>query len=649
MAIAYRDSSKVYTDTGVATTTCPLPSGAVDGDWLLAAFVSPDTVAGAALTAEPASDWTVLAAHDSFGTASSALYWTVKTPTTSTPSWTLDSAKRSHGVVVAYSGVDTTAPVNVSAETERSTSANTVESPTVTTTAASCMVVRLFGEKGTPSSNIATDPSGTTRRLFGYGAGSPGVSVLVVDALQVAAGASGTKTATYNQTGSSGDGWTIALTAAAEPASPPPAEAGVGGTDTFPSLVVEAAFSTASTGTYLHLNDPIRGKLDTATLAPDEIWTDITEWHHRCTINRSANVDAVSVRYEPGTATLELKNTDRRFDPANLAGPYVSGGVTQVAPMRAVRIRAIWNSVSYDLFRGYFDSVRVVYNGPNYSRAIIQCSDATKVLQNFERSAVAAVGAGELSGARVNRVLDDAGWSATDRDVATGDSTLQATTLDGAAWDELLQVADSEAGELYIDGAGRVVWRNRLAIISDTRSNISQATFGDEDPELRYTDLELTFDQARLANRILATRTGGTTQTVNDSQSQQTNLIHVHTRDGLWLQTDDAAQDLASWLLHFAKDPELRFDTLSVNPLKDPTDLFPQVLQRTFGDRITVKRRPPGGGDPIIRDVFIRGITHEIEPMQWSTEWALQSASNHTFLILDHPDFGVLDSNYLAF
>jgi hypothetical protein len=35
------------------------------------------------------------------------------------------------------------------------------------------------------------------------------------------------------------------------------------------------------------------------------------------------------------------------------------------------------------------------------------------------------------------------------------------------------------------------------------------------------------------------------------------------------------------------------------------------MLGRDFGDRITVKRRPPGGGSAIVRDCFVRGIEHQ--------------------------------------
>src|SRR6266496_6239787 len=71
-----------------------------------------------------------------------------------------------------------------------------------------------------------------------------------------------------------------------------------------------------------------------------------------------------------------------------------------------------------------------------------------------------------------------------------------------------------------------------------------------------------------------------------------------------------------------SSDLELRFDTLTIKPMSDPNNLFPQVLGREIGDRIRIVRRPPGGGT-ITRDVFIRGIEHSVDARarEWVTTW----------------------------
>lgn len=424
---------------------------------------------------------------------------------------------------------------------------------------------------------------------------------------------------------------------------------------TFPTLIVEAALAGPSTGTYLHWDDAARGLWDTATWAPDDVWTDISAYVRSFSTRRGASrVESPAIRYEAGTATITLNNSDRRFDPENLSGPYVSAGVTQIKPMIAVRIRVRHDGTVYSIYRGFADDWGGPDEnlGPNYDEVTLTCTDAVEVLSNYDRPAVADVGGSEHSGVRVSRILDSAGWSTTDRIIATGDTTLQATTLAGNAWEEILLVQDTELGEVYVDEDGRVVFRNRNAMLTDTRSNTSQATFGDGGgTELRYERVGRAYDKATLANLVRITRAGGTEQTAEDAASQDNYLIRTHERSDLLMESDTAAADYATFVLGAMKDPELRFDTLTINPRRDETALFPQVLGRRFGDRVTVVRRPPGGGSAITRDVIIRGVTHEADAAtrRWKTVWTLQAAQRWAGLVWDHPTLGLWDANRWCF
>ena len=421
---------------------------------------------------------------------------------------------------------------------------------------------------------------------------------------------------------------------------------------TLPTLTLEAAFTAgASTSTWLHLDAPARGKRGTGTRAGVDAFVDISDRIRSGTVRRvHTRVAGPIMGYQAGTMTVELNNRDRALDPTNLSGPYVSAGLTQVTPMRAVRLRATWNGTTYDLFRGYADSWLTTYPGPNDAVCTLTATDGIKVLSNHDRVAGGSVGAGEDSGARVTRILNSIGWSATDRVIAVGDSTLAATTLEGNAWAELQLVADSELGEVYIDAAGRVVFRNRLAALTEARSNTSQATFGESGSELRYSDIGVDYDDSTLANLVRAGRPGGTTQTAEDTESQDQYLTHTysgHSSD-LLLQTDAAAASWANYMVYQSKDPELRFDKIVIKPRRDPTNLFPEVLGRQFGDRITVKRSPPGGGT-ITRDCFIRGVEHQGSEKKWQTSFVLQSATKYAFLTLNNSVLGKLNENALAY
>ena len=416
-------------------------------------------------------------------------------------------------------------------------------------------------------------------------------------------------------------------------------------------LHIEGAFGDVSESDLLELNDATRGKLGTGKLGSGlggSVFVDITPYARSFTTRRGATrADGPVLRYEAGTSSTVLRNDDRRFDPTNLSGPYVSAGVTQVQPMRSIRHRATWAGTTYELWRGYADSWDVGYPDSRYSEVTLSATDAFKVFQAYNRIAVGAAGAGEDSGTRIGRVLDSVSWASTDRDLATGDTTLQATTLEGVALDELQLVGESELGELFMDAGGRVVFRNRQAILTDARSNTSQATFGPGN--LPYQDVTLAYDDTTLVNLAQVTREGGATQTAQDDTSIATYLTHTSTQDGLLMENDTEAQSYAQFVVFIGKDPELRFTQMVVKPQRDPANLWPQVLGREVGDRITVKLDPPGGGDTISRDVFIRGIEHAASPGSWQTTWTLQSATKYAFFVLNNATLGKLDSNALGY
>ncbi|MFI6732121.1 hypothetical protein ACIBI9_04240 [Nonomuraea sp. NPDC050451] len=380
-------------------------------------------------------------------------------------------------------------------------------------------------------------------------------------------------------------------------------------------------------------------------------WTDVTLAGKRgiSTKRGSDRVISPVIRYDAGTATVHVNNTNRRFDPTNVDGPHGTGVRSKVAPMKPIRIRATYNAVTYDVFRGFVDQWDVDHVADVYSEATVTASDGFKVLRNRKRPPVAPVGAGENAGARVTRILDSAGWPTADRVIATGNSTLQETTLEGEALAELQAVAESEIGELYIDASGRVVFRNRQAVILDSRSNSVQATFG-TGGTFTPAQAKLVTDDATFYNEIRAQREGGVEQVAGDATSQAEFLIKTYQASGLLLQDDTATAGYASWILYVSKEPEVRFDSIEIHAHADPDTLFPIVLAREIGDRIRIIRQPSGGGAPIQRDVFIRGISHVTDGARWITTWTLQSATKYgSFLVLNNSILGRLNENALGF
>lgn len=424
-----------------------------------------------------------------------------------------------------------------------------------------------------------------------------------------------------------------------------------------PELVLDVGFTGPSTGDYFTVGDPERGAVGDLPIGSGDIWSAIPavrikSWRVRY---GAARGDDPTLRYEAATAEVVLHDPEREFDPENLDGPYVSAGVSLVEAMVRVRLRAVWDGESYPLFWGYADDWEPQYQGNDWTYVVLTATDPTKVFAAQDRGTSAPVGAGEDSGARTDRILDVAGWPAPDRLVAVGNTTLQATTLEGNALGELLLVQDTELGEFHFDRQGRAVFRGRHAVLTDSRSNTSQATFGDggyaATGEIPYADARPSKPDDAVVNQLTVARAGGSEQTAEDSVSVARYLAHTHQRLDLLMQTDDEALSWANTILYQYARPAYRFARIEFNTPAPQIEAvhWPAVLGRELADRITVTRRPKGGGSPITKPCFVRGIEHTGDGAAWTSAFVLQSAERYSFFVVGDPVYGVVGSNGIAY
>jgi hypothetical protein len=433
-------------------------------------------------------------------------------------------------------------------------------------------------------------------------------------------------------------------------------------------VIVEGGFYAAAPVAVpgaLILDDPVNGKLDTAVLADATAWTDITTYLRSGSVTRaSTRVQGPLRTWQAGTASAALDNATGAFDPDNTGGPFVSGGTSLLRPMLPLRVRAIYGSVEYHLFNGFADAWAedpVTYDA-GWSQVTVTATDGFKILAGITLPAVPPAGDGEQSGTRITRILNDAGWFTDHRKIDAGNSPVQATAYGDTALNVLQLTADTEIGQLYIDGSGNVVFRQRLALVSDPRSAAPQAVFGDlpgtadaEGTELAVAAVGRADDDTTLANDVQITAAGSAnTQRAKNTASITRYLFpRSYARSDVLLESDGEALLYAQWVLALSLNAEDRFDTLTIDPVADPVNLFPQVLGREIGDRIMVYRRPQNSAAVIAKPCFIAGITHNLDVIAgtWQTVWDLADATRYTgFLTLDDPNLGKVSSgNKLAY
>lgn len=389
------------------------------------------------------------------------------------------------------------------------------------------------------------------------------------------------------------------------------------------TVIVEAALD-ASVGSYGAWDSAI---WNTSTWGPDVVFQDISQWVRSFTTQRKFSRDIQT--WEAGTATVVLNNVDGRFSPANLAGPYVTGGITGIRPWRPLRIRAVYLGQAYEIYRGYAtawkDTYVEPYPGGGHVITTVPCVDELAALARFDGLEQASQGAGELSGLRIQRILNNAGHTGR-RDIDLGRNTLQATTLAQNAVTELKLTADSEGGALYVNRTGTVVYDQGYALIDNDRSHFVQATFGDQPGDLPLADMSTSYDGDLLVNIAAFARTGGTQQQSVNQTSRALYGDKRYSRTDLLNDNDADVTILADFWVQQYGQPELRVDSITVKPRNNPTALFPQVLDREVRDLIRARRTPPGGYQ-ISQDCHIAGISHTVsEDLNWTTVFDLWSA-----------------------
>ncbi|MEX2556348.1 MAG: hypothetical protein WEB06_12020 [Actinomycetota bacterium] len=266
--------------------------------------------------------------------------------------------------------------------------------------------------------------------------------------------------------------------------------------------------------------------------------------------------------------------------------------------------------------------------------------------------------AGFTTDEAITRILDHLVWPAGLRNLRASDSTLQAHGLGGKALTYFHRLNETEEGRFYISADGKVTFHDRDW---EHINNESQATFGDDPDDATETPyIELVLDPAdeeKVHNQARVGREGGTVHVIDDATSQARYFTRTIDRTDLLHETDNETIDHGNHLVNRFKDPKAEVRSLTVK-LADPRVSVAEVLALTFGDLVTVVRRPldtDGNvvGAPIERTVRVEGVTHSADrdPATWQVTLSFSGwdAEQDQALILDDAEFGILDSNRLGF
>ena len=391
------------------------------------------------------------------------------------------------------------------------------------------------------------------------------------------------------------------------------------------------------------LNDAVRGVLDNTeyTLSGDRFF-DITDrlMSASTTRGKSQALD----RIDAGTIDFVVDNSDRVFDPLYSAGPYFG----QLIPGREVRV----SCNGYPVIYGFIDDLDIGYQPNNRSIVSIQSSDALKTIttNNLPATSVSS----ELAGARVTRILDlpEVAWPTDKRSIDTGDTLLSnvAITEGTQAVAYLQLIGTSEAGEVFISKDGKFVFKERNAAPGAVDVIFTDETSVPGFTVIPFADLSVVYGSEQLYNRVVLSNNKVVPDEAiaEDLSSQEVYGARSYSVTGLLTDSATDLQSLANFLLSRFKEPQYRFDSLSVvlDVLTEAQQN--EVLDLEIGNIVQVRFNPSGVPPAIDQYVRVIGISHDWSNNEKRIILSLERLDFGLF-VLDDPVFGVLDDDRLTY
>jgi hypothetical protein len=354
---------------------------------------------------------------------------------------------------------------------------------------------------------------------------------------------------------------------------------------------------------------------------------------------------ALSDQFQTGTMTLRIVDQNGDFNPQNPGSPYYE----LLTPMKKVIITATYSSVTYPIFAGFITSY--VNTQPKDATEVayttIQAVDAYRLAQNAQISTVTGATAGDLSGTRINQILDQISWPSSARDVDAGLTTMQAdpgTTRTSLA--ALQTVADSEYGAVYVDASGNFVFQDRSVTVSSIGG--TPTLFADDGTGIKYANAVWKLDDTLVFNSATVTRSGGTAQVATNAASIEKYFIHSYFLNNLLMQTDAVALDYAQAYVASRAETSIRCDAVELDLYTpDYNTGIIAALNLDFFDPITVITTQPGGST-LDKTLQIFGVGMNITPNSWKTVFTTLEPIIDGF-ILDNIDYGVLDTDVFSY
>jgi hypothetical protein len=363
-------------------------------------------------------------------------------------------------------------------------------------------------------------------------------------------------------------------------------------------------------------------------------------------INTRRGRNAQADQFQTGTLSLRIVDQNGDFNPMNTAGPYYG----LLTPMRKVQITATFAGVTYPVFSGFITS----YSTSTPQSAVgdvvyttIQAVDAQRLAQNAQISTVAGTSAGQLTGARINNLLDAISWPSTMRDIDPGLTTVQADPGTARTALQACQTIETtEFGAFYVDASGSFVFQDRNLTASSVAA--TPVVFNEDGTGIQYFDAKWVTNDTLVYNEANITATGLATQTASDAASIVKYFLHSYNQQNLLMQDTATALNYARAYVASRAETTVRCDEIQLDLYTANYDAgIVAALDLDYFDPVTITTNQPGG-TTLTKTLQVFGKSMEITPNSWRVKMTTLEAIIDGF-ILDSTLYGILDQSVLSY
>ena len=383
------------------------------------------------------------------------------------------------------------------------------------------------------------------------------------------------------------------------------------------------------------------GLLDTNILADAvSVIVDVSNQVDYITTKRGRQAEAD--QFQTGTLTMRIVDQNGDFNSQNVNSPYY----LLLSPMRKVAITATYASVTYPVFSGFITSYTTTtpQNATDVVYTTITAVDAFRLAQNAQISTVTGTSAGQLSGARINNLLDAIDWPASMRDIDAGLTTMQADPSTArTALAAMQTVETSEYGALYVDASGSFVFQDRTVTAGSVSA--TPVVFNDNGTDISYSNVFWVLNDVLVYNEANITRTGGSVQTATNQASIDKYFLHSYNQQNLLMETDAVALQYAQAYVASRAETSVRVDAVLLDLYTDNYNLgIIAALSLDYFDPITITTTQPGSST-LTKTLQIFGVAMSISPNQWKVTFTTLEPIIDGFIL----DYSELDTGVLSY